>query len=132
MSPDLLEYINKLPIKTFLLASDTLVIGRVVDNRVEAVEVKSLCIIDSFWNDDDTSVRQVIVPMLPSSYDQSSIISRGHILVETPASILLKKQYCDTLLQAKVQIEQGNSNPVIETTQQKGYFNKIDPDRWKN
>jgi hypothetical protein len=132
MSPELAEYINKLPISTYLLASDTLVIGRVVENRVESVEVKSLCVIDTFWNDDDTSVRQVIVPMLPSSYDQSSIISRGHILVETPASILLKKQYCDTLLQAKVQ----TSNPIqpsnLENNEPKGYFNKIDPDRWKS
>lgn len=134
MSPELAAYIDGLPIKTYLLTSDTLVIGRVVENRVESVEVKSLCSIETFYGDDERTMTQVILPIIPANFDQSSTISRSHIVIETPASLLLKKSYCDALLQAKVQTvelttaqQQTNNEPKIYKP--KGTSNQY-KDRW--
>ena len=139
MSPDLAEYINALPIKTFLLSSDMLVIGRVVENRVESIEVKSLCVIDTLYAEDNSTMRQVILPMVPANFDQSSTIARRHVVVETPASLLLKKSYCDALLAAKVQTEMHGSNQInqsdsidLETTKPKGLTDKQWKERWNN
>lgn len=114
MSTDLIEYINALPIKTYLLSSDTLVIGRVLENRVESIELQSLCSIETFYEED--SMRQIILPLVPGGFDQRSTISRSHIVIESPASILLKKSYCDALLHAKIQTQIGIDNGSAQST----------------
>lgn len=124
MSPDFAKYINNLPIITYLLTSGMLVIGRLVENSAESVEVKSLCSIETFYEDD--SIRQVILPIMPANIDQSSTISRNHIVIETPASILLKKSYCDSLLQTKIQtVELSTTQQTTDSIYKlKGTFNQ--------
>jgi hypothetical protein len=100
MSTDLQKYIESLPIFTFLLAGDLLVIGRLVESQVGCVMVNALCSIETY--SDEEAFRQMIVPAVPLSLEETSIIYRSHIVVQTPASTALKKSYCDTLLRIKV------------------------------
>lgn len=122
MSSDLTKYIESLPIHTFLLTSDLLVIGRIVESQVACVMINAICTIETF--SDTTSMSQVIIPLMPINLEETTTIFRQHIVMQTPAGFALKKSYCDTLLKTKVQAALSNSqfdsssSMSLETTDQ--------------
>lgn len=135
MSPDLQKYIEDLPVHTFLLTGDLLVIGRLVESHTGAVQVNALCSIETY--SDETSMSQMIVPLVPINLEQTSTIYRQHIVLQTPAGFALKKSYCDTLLKTKVNgaLSQpglnSSSSMSLETTDQNPDSNPF-KFRWNN
>lgn len=111
MSSDLLNYIDKLNIQTYLLSNGQMVIGKLVHAHEPSVEVMSICNVESFIDENDRP-DYMIAPLVPHGLEQISIISRAQIVLETPAPIRLKKEYCDLLLSLKVNQVSVNESDV--------------------
>ena len=121
MSPEFLELLNKTPIHTYLLSNDTMIIGKLMASHVTSIEVRAACAIKMTVI--ENRVQQIFIPLVPQSIEESSIIYRDHVVLETPASLLLKKTYTDSLLAMKVnQVLQHDSNTSVdlENNQPKG------------
>ena len=131
MSPQLKEYIDSLPISTFLLANDRQLIGRKIAEEPHAIYINALCSIETIF-EEDNSVRQFMMPLIPHSLEETSALFRSHVVVECPASLPLKKSYCDTLLQTKVNSLNSLSSLDLDTTNQNPKPQKPFGDRWKN
>lgn len=132
MSKDLATYINSLPIFTFLLPGGVIVIGRLIESHTGAVSVSAVCSIETYVK--DNSINQTLMPLIPLSLEQISVIYRSQIILQTPASFALKKLYCDALLRSKVNQLSGlnsSSSMSLETTDQNSNSDFF-KDRWNN
>ncbi len=129
MSPQLIKYIESLPISVFLLSSDRQVIGRKVGEDLLFYYINALCSLETDFNDDNT-FRQFMIPLVPHSLSETSSLSRSHVMCESPASLLLKKSYCQTLLAAKVKGLNSSSSIDLDTTDQDSGPENPYGDRW--
>jgi len=119
MSSDLTKYIENLPIHTFLLTGDLLVIGRIVESQIGAVQLSAACSVET--HSDENSFQQILYPLVAYSLEQITTIYRQHIILQTPAGFALKKCYCDTLLRIKLMEQQGftaSTSIPLETNDQ--------------
>lgn len=133
MSKDLHTYINSLPVYTFLLASEALLIGKLEETQSNSFKVNALCMIETFG--DENVIRKAIIPLVPHCLDQTSTLFNSHVAVFTPASFELKKLYCDSLLRTKVyeQVQlNSNSSIDLDTTNLYKPNSKPQSDRWNN
>lgn len=131
MSPDLKKYIESLPISTFLLTTDRQVIGRKIAEDLHNIYINALCSLELEQFDDD-SYRHVIIPLVPHSLEETSTLFRSQVVLSCPAGLPLKKSYCDTLLQTKINNLNSLSSLDLDTTDHNYKPQKPFGDRWQN
>jgi hypothetical protein len=104
MTNDLSQYIEKLPIYAYFLPGDRTIIGKRIDRTDTHVELKSVLSLETVY-DDDGRMQQMIMPFIAHNLSETSVLNMNHIILETEASPILKKYYCDSLL--KIQVVQS-------------------------
>ena len=103
MTNELREHISKLPIHSYVLPGNRTIIGQVTESNKDSVELMSAFSIEDYYQDDEDQVAKILEPIVPLTIDQKSIISRSHIIIETPAGFDLKNIYCKTILKYQIQ-----------------------------
>ncbi len=135
MTNELLDYINKLNIYVYVLSDGSTVLGKLVEVHPSSVEVVGLCKMQPVLCADNT-IQQMMIPVIPASLEQTTILALAHIMIQSPASIVLKKAYCDTLLKLKLnKISESTDAPSNSSNQfenLKGKLKSKNPfkDRW--
>ena len=124
MTAELVDYISKLNIYVYVLSDGSTVLGKLIDVHPSSVELVGLCKMQTVMY--DNSIQQLISPVIPASIEEKSIISLSHIMIQSPASLVLKKSYCDTLLKLKI-------NQSISSSEGQSFDSSLNPfkDRWK-
>ena len=130
MTAELIDYINKLNIYVYVLSDGSTVIGKLVEVHESSIEVIGLCSMESIIYDD--SIEQLLLPIIPQSLEQTSIIALGHVMIQSPASLVLKKSYCDSLLKFKINKIKDPSISSNQSTNINGKLDSKNPfkDRW--
>jgi hypothetical protein len=127
MTNELKTYIEKLPIFSFILSNGLHILGRVLQSDSSMVIINAAVELETVYEED--GMIQRLIPMIPNSIEESSILYRNHIIIQTPAGFALKKQYCDSLLKLKVLKiinEPLSQSPNLETKE----ANQSNGDRW--
>jgi len=106
MTNDLSKYIENLPIYAYFLPGDRTIIGKRIDRTDTHVELKSVLSLETIY-DDEGGMQQMIMPFIAHNLSETSVLNMNHIILETEASPILKKHYCDSLL--RIQIVQSMS-----------------------
>lgn len=131
MSKDLIDYITKLNIYVYVLSDGSTYIGKLQDVHESAVELVGVCKMQGFVA--EGKLQQMMLPVIPASLDQNTVLAKAHIMLQSPASLTLKKAYCDTLLRLKLptDIEVPTDQSMnLETLDTNGTANPF-KDRWK-
>jgi hypothetical protein len=128
MSPALKEYIEKLPIHTFLLSTGTHIIGRRQGADVMSVHINAVLSMETVF-DDDNIFNKVFVPLTPKTFEETTILYRNHVVLENLASFDLKKSYCDFLLSLKLNDFQSSQSLTSNNLENTNQF--PNSDRWK-
>jgi hypothetical protein len=115
MSKDLKEYLNDLKVVTYIMSNDRHFIGKQINEDRDEILIQSLCSIESFFDDENGSYSQMLIPLMPNNFEEVSKINKNHVSVTTNASFALKKAYCETLLKLKIEfaipsVNQLNNN----------------------
>lgn len=118
MTNDLKSYIESLPINTYVLSNNDLIIGRKLDEDTDTVELNAVCRIDDVYleDEDQVHIHKTINQYIPYNLDQNSILNKTSILIETPASFNLKYLYCQSLLKFKINSELLSTSTSLEQT----------------
>ena len=122
MTAELINYIDKLNIYVYVLTDGSTIIGKLCEVHESAMELVGVCRLEKMLV--NTSLQYLMVPVIPSSLEQTTILAKAHVIMQSSASIVLKKSYCDTLLSLKLNKvngdpDQPSSNPIdLETTKQ--------------
>lgn len=103
MTNELREHISKLPIHSYVLPGNRTIIGQLLESTQDSVELLGAFSIEDFYIEDQDQPAKILEPIIPLTIDQKSIISRSHIIIETPAGFELKNIYCKTILKYQIQ-----------------------------
>ena len=130
MTKDLIEYIEKLVIFVYVLTDGSTIIGKLQEVHENAMELVGVCRMQSIMI--DGNLQQLMIPAIPASLDQNTILAKAHVMLQSPASFALKKAYCDTLLRLKhPSLDEPSNNPTnLETLDPNSNANPF-KDRWK-
>lgn len=102
MSTDLENYIKSLKIKMFHLNNGQVIIGKIVNQTIDTIELKSAFSIEPFMTQHGTIMKR-LTPLVPDTLDAKHILNVSHISINSDVSLSLKKTYTDILMALALQ-----------------------------
>lgn len=98
MLNQLIEQLDKLQIRVYTLEDGSQIIGELLEVHTNSIELKGVYNILEGDIDEDLEMELVLMPVVPYSSDEISIIYTSKILIDTAAPLELKKHYYDAIL----------------------------------